>query len=104
MSNTISHDLIENRTIYPIMKAEKDKYMTITATEFKKNFGKYLELASKEDILITRNGKTIAKLSSPNDIEAKLKILESMVGAMLPKDGSKPLTLEEARDERLKRQ
>ena len=39
--------------------------MLITATEFKNNFGKYLLLAAKEDIFITKNGKTIAKLTSP---------------------------------------
>ena len=31
--------------------------MTITATELKKNLGKYLELAQKEEIVISKNGK-----------------------------------------------
>ncbi len=41
--------------------------MIVTATEFKTNFGKYLELIPRlqEDIFITKNGKTIAKLSNP---------------------------------------
>ena len=39
--------------------------MTITATELKNNLGKYLILAATEDIFITKNGKTIAKLTSP---------------------------------------
>ncbi len=39
--------------------------MVVTATEFKANFGKYLELITKEDILITRNGKTVAKVVNP---------------------------------------
>ena len=39
--------------------------MTITATEFKTNFGKYLDLIKREDIFITKNGKTIAKASNP---------------------------------------
>lgn len=39
--------------------------MIITATEFKLNLGKYLDLVSKEDIFITRNGKTIAKIVNP---------------------------------------
>lgn len=39
--------------------------ITATATEFKSNFGHYLKLVEKEDILITKNGKGIAKLSSP---------------------------------------
>lgn len=41
--------------------------MIITATEFKTNFGKYLELITQiqEDIFITKNGKPIAKMSNP---------------------------------------
>ncbi len=41
--------------------------MIITATEFKTNLGKYLELITqtREDIFITKNGKTIAKVSNP---------------------------------------
>lgn len=33
--------------------------MIVTATEFKTNFGKYLELIAMEDIFIIRNGKTV---------------------------------------------
>ncbi|MHB1483539.1 MAG: type II toxin-antitoxin system Phd/YefM family antitoxin [Saccharofermentanales bacterium] len=39
--------------------------MYVTATDFKLNFGKYLEIISKEDVFITKNGKTIAKLVNP---------------------------------------
>lgn len=39
--------------------------MTVTATEFKMNFGKYLELSRSEDVFITKNNKTIAKVSNP---------------------------------------
>ena len=40
--------------------------MTITATEFKMNLGKYLDMIKDEDIFITKNGKTIAKLTNPH--------------------------------------
>ncbi len=40
--------------------------MVVTATEFKTNFGKYLDMLLSEDIFITRNGKTIAKVVNPN--------------------------------------
>lgn len=40
--------------------------MKVTATEFKLNFGRYLDILSTEDIWITRNGKTVAKLINPN--------------------------------------
>ncbi len=68
--------------------------MTITATELKANLGKYLILAATEDVFITRNGKTIAKLTSP--YQNKLDIVDSLYGS-IPAD----VTLEEAREERL---
>lgn len=68
--------------------------MLITATELKINLGKYLRLATKEDVFITRNGKAIAKLSNPN--QSRVAIAKSLFGA-LPAD----ITLEDARNERL---
>lgn len=38
--------------------------MTITATEFKTNFGKYLDLVSREDIYVTKNGNIVGVFSS----------------------------------------
>lgn len=70
--------------------------MSITATELKSNLGKYLMLAAKEDIFITRNGKVVAKLSNPN--QDRVEIATSLFGA-LPAD----ITLEEARKERLEK-
>lgn len=70
--------------------------MIITATEFKSNLGKYLELAARQDIFITKNGKNIARLTSPT-ID-KLAILDKLAGII-------PATDEEAaREERLERQ
>ncbi len=68
--------------------------MSITATELKANLGKYLVLAATEDVYITRNGKTIAKLTSP--YQDKLKILNELAGSI-----PDTITLEEAREERL---
>ena len=46
---------------------EGGKRMTqVTATEFKTNLGHYLERVLTEDIWITKNGKTVAKLVNPN--------------------------------------
>ena len=39
--------------------------MVVTATEFKTNFGKYLDMSLTEDLFITRNGKTVAKVVNP---------------------------------------
>ena len=41
------------------------RIMIVTATEFKTNLGKYLEMATMQDIFITINGKSIARLTSP---------------------------------------
>ena len=69
--------------------------MSITATELKENLGKYLSLATEEDIFITRNGKVVAKLSSPySDLVETAKSLAGIIPA--------DITLEESREERLR--
>jgi antitoxin (DNA-binding transcriptional repressor) of toxin-antitoxin stability system len=70
--------------------------MIITATEFKTNIGKYLTLAANEEIIITKNGKSIAKLTHTNG--DKVELAKSLFG-ILPGDAS----LEQAREERLSR-
>ena len=66
--------------------------MTITATELKNNLGKYLILAATEDIFITKNGKTIAKLTSP--YQNKLDTVDALFGSI-----PDTITFEEARKE-----
>lgn len=70
--------------------------MSITATEFKNNMGKYLPLSAKEDIYISKNGKVIAKLSNPN--KNRMQMPEALIG-VIPTD----ITLQEAKDERVKK-
>ena len=70
--------------------------MLITTTELKKHLGKYLLLSATEDILITRNGKVVSKLTSP--FRERMETVKSLFG-ILPED----MTLEEAREERLNR-
>lgn len=41
--------------------------MKVNSTELQNNFGKYLMLAAQEDIIITRNGTEIAKLTALGD-------------------------------------
>ena len=61
--------------------------MYVTATELKANFGKYLELITKEDIFITKNGKTIAKLVDPTtSIVSELRGIISLPEGMDDKD------------------
>ena len=97
---TISFDL-------RIMKIKKDilyimkeaRIMIVTATEFKTNLGKYLEMAMKQDIFITKNGKNIARLTSPT--VNKLAVLDSLVG-IVPADSA--MDEKTIREERLARQ
>lgn len=68
--------------------------MSVTATEFKMNFGKYLLMAATEDVFITHNGKTVAKLTAP--YQNKLDTVNSLFGSV-----PDMMTLEEAKEERL---
>ena len=52
--------------------------MSINATELKENLSKYLLMAEKEDIYITRNGKVVAKLTNP--YQDRLSMVESLFG------------------------
>ena len=69
--------------------------MSITATELKANLSKYLLLAEKEDIYISRNGKVVAKLGSP--FQDKEKLVEDLFASV-----PSTMTLEEAESERRK--
>jgi antitoxin (DNA-binding transcriptional repressor) of toxin-antitoxin stability system len=64
-----------------------------TSTELKSNLGKYLDLVKTEDIYVTRNGKTIAKLVNP--CKDRLAVAESLFGCI-----PASMTLEEAVKER----
>lgn len=69
--------------------------MIITATDFKLNLGKYLDLVSKEDIFITRNGKTIAKIVNP-----QISAVDSIRG-LLTDAAPADLDIDSLREERL---
>ncbi len=71
--------------------------MVITATEFKTNISKYLAVVDNEDVLITKNGKGVAKLVSVRD--GKGSSLGSLRGIIKGAD----VSLESIREERLAR-
>ena len=73
--------------------------MIVTATEFKTNLGKYLEMATSKDIFITKNGKSIARLTSP--AVDKLALLDDLVGIV---PGNQAMDENTIREERLSRQ
>lgn len=68
--------------------------MAITATELKTNLAKYLLLAATEDVLISKNGKIVAKLCNP--YQDKIDIANSLIG-VIPDN----ISFEDAREERL---
>ena len=68
--------------------------MVVTATEFKANFGKYLELIAKEDVFITRNGQTVAKVVNP-----QISAVDSLRGML--GDISSDIDMDSLREERL---
>ena len=70
--------------------------MSITATELKTNLRKYLPLAEKEDIYITRNGRVVAKLTSP--YQNRMDTARSLSGIL-----SDDMTLEGSQEKRRSR-
>jgi len=56
--------------------------MIITATELKLNLGKYLEAANDEVIVITKNGKEIAKLIGSRTFKYDFSELEELEAQM----------------------
>ncbi len=68
--------------------------MVITATEFKTNFGKYLDMVSaNEDVYITKNGKMVAKMVNPN--VSAVDTLSGLLAGKLPEDFDKKMMREE---------
>jgi prevent-host-death family protein len=66
--------LIEKRRVFMVQ---------VTATDFKSNLGKYLNLVSKEDIHITKNGVDVAILIPPKQ---QPSVIDELIG-VIPDDG-----------------
>ena len=75
--------------------------MQITLTELKGNLGKYVEISRDEDILITKNGKIISRLTEPfterKEKMEKKKIAKELVGSIK----GEHISLDDIRTERL---
>ena len=68
--------------------------MSITTAELQRDLEKYLDRAESERVFITRDGRTVAVLSSPH--ADRIETARALFGA-LPAD----MSLEEVRHERL---
>jgi prevent-host-death family protein len=71
--------------------------MIVTATQFKQNLGRYLDLAADEDIYITRHGRETVRVSAP--VSERLALLDHIAGI-----ARSDTSLDDARAERLARQ
>ena len=71
--------------------------MIVQATEFKSNFGHYLKLVEKEDIFITKNGKTVARVSNPRTsaVDRLSGILKGKISEDADRHWVKEIRLEE---------
>ena len=67
--------------------------MVITAHEFASHLWKYLDIVAREDVLITRDGEAIAKVSRP-----KSSAVDSLLGIL--KDAPQDLDMRSVREER----
>jgi prevent-host-death family protein len=71
--------------------------MIVNSTEVQNNFGKYLELASSQEIVITKNGQAVARLLGANETESFL--CDRLVG-IIPSDVDEGVL----KDKRMRRQ
>lgn len=53
--------------------------MKVSSTEIQNNFGKYLILAGKEDIIITKNGTEVARLTAGDNIIRHKEIMDNVI-------------------------
>lgn len=70
--------------------------MVVTATEFKLNMGKYLELVKSEDITITKNGKRVGVLVNPG-----VNTVRSLRGCLKLSEEMKDMDYKEIKEMRL---
>ncbi len=72
--------------------------MFVASTELKRNLGKYLKIIEKEDIIILKRGRPVAKLLALN-VKDEAPITESLLGVLK----GATVDLKKSRAERLKK-
>lgn len=73
-------------------------FMIVTSTDFRNNVIKYMEGSEKENIIVTKNGRFIAKLIG--FLKRETPLTDSLIGIMKnPED----INLSQEREERLHR-
>ena len=74
--------------------------MLVTATEFRAHFGKYAEIAQKEEITVMKRGKIYFRVCPPL---SRAELVEAMCGIIPLNDETKDITVADIRAERRKR-
>ncbi|MDK2836441.1 MAG: hypothetical protein PWP21_1218 [Thermosediminibacterales bacterium] len=72
--------------------------MRVTSSEFKMRVGKYLKMVENEVIIITKNGKDVAKL-----VPVKKSNKTDFLYGLLKNYKDKDITIEQIRNERIKK-
>ena len=75
--------------------------MEITLTELKGNLGKYVIMSQKEDILITKNGKIISRLTEPFNARKEKMEKKKMIKDLIGSAKGEYMSLDDIRAERL---
>jgi len=75
--------------------------MVVTATDLKTNLGKYLDLLDTDDIIVTRNGRKVARLI--RDEEDVLAEVQSLYGILSVSDESGEGEKNDVKEERVRR-
>lgn len=75
--------------------------MVVTATDLKTNLGKYLDLLDTDDIIVTRNGRKVARLI--RDEEDVLAEVQSLYGILASSSGTTQTSTADLPEERLVR-
>lgn len=75
--------------------------MIVTATEFKSNVGKFLQISQEEDILIMKNGKLLSKLTraeQDDKLQRKMEAFHKVAGFL---KNAKDVDIDKLREERI---
>jgi prevent-host-death family protein len=57
--------------------------MIVNSTEVQNNFGKYLEMAAQQEIVITKNGQTVARLLG---VDKTVSFLSERLVGLIPEN------------------
>jgi prevent-host-death family protein len=66
-----------------IKENRRKRKMIVNSTEIQNNFGRYLDLADNEEVVITKNGSPVARLVG---MKKTISFLSDRLVGLIPKD------------------